>query len=1003
MAGNQKSNFIVRGGLDMTSFTKGLATTQKQLGAFQAGISKSMKLISAAIGGVAIGSFIKSSVKLASAQESALKGLESIVNGQGKSFAGTTGFIQDYIKDGLIPLTDAVTAYKNLTARGYGDEQIQAIMNRLKDSSAFGRQAALTMGEAVKSATEGLKNENSILVDNAGVTKNVSVIWKEYAKSLGKSVESLTAAEKRQAEYNGILQETRYMVGDAAKYADTYAGRMSALSKTLYDIKVNIGNAFMPLLNIAIPILNNFGTTIKNITGNLAVFSQALFGKSIVAATNNTESQADAVAGLGDAYEEAGKKAKGAIAPFDEINMIGAGDKSSVGTPPSGISGVPQITEETSDATGGFTGNISKLKEKLQPTIDALGRFKEALIPIKDFVFSNIKSFYEDILKPIGSWVIGEGLPKLLDIFSGLLNKIDWAKLSDAFKKVNEAIAPFAIKVGEGFIFFVGKLVELLTPAVSKTVDLLAKALSAIADVINKIPVDVAIAIGGAVGGLATAILIFKTASAVSGIIKKIKDAFVGKSGLITLIAKHPILTIAAGIAALAGAVIALQEANFEKSEIGQYIKKVDELSESARKLNEEIREEIESRKERRDGIEAEYGAVQILADKYFALADQESLTNDEQLLMKTYAGELIEKIPELSGLIDDQTGAYKGTKEEIMGLIGKTKEYYLVQAARESLIEIARRQYESEKKLKTLTDERKVAEDKLSEVEREKSALYDELIQKAKDRNGGMLNQVDSGKALMTVENEYSGTLRKLKESLELNKQRIEETTETQKELSEEWDYATDYITTYSETATEDINAVEEAVKDLDKQFKNTDLAGKAKGVLAGFVKTFNSDTTALNSVKSWLQSINDAINSWQLPQVKVPTMYEAVQNELYKQRGLPGMESGGIVKGYASGGIPDTGQLFMARENGIAEYVGSWGSQTAVANNDQIRSGIADAVKGAVVEVLIPAMASIVAQSNNSNGDIVIQVGEEEIARAVIKGNARLQGRYNPVIQSL
>ena len=33
--------------------------------------------------------------------------------------------------------------------------------------------------------TEGLKNENSILVDNAGVTKNVAKMWEDYAKAIG--------------------------------------------------------------------------------------------------------------------------------------------------------------------------------------------------------------------------------------------------------------------------------------------------------------------------------------------------------------------------------------------------------------------------------------------------------------------------------------------------------------------------------------------------------------------------------------------------------------------------------------------------------------------------------------------------------------------------------------------------------------------------------------------------------------------------------------------------
>ena len=46
-----------------------------------------------------------------------------------------------------------------------------------------------------------------------------------------------------------------------------------------------------------------------------------------------------------------------------------------------------------------------------------------------------------------------------------------------------------------------------------------------------------------------------------------------------------------------------------------------------------------------------------------------------------------------------------------------------------------------------------------------------------------------------------------------------------------------------------------------------------------------------------------------------------------------------------YDSGGFPDTGEMFIAREAG-AEMVGSIGRRTAVANNDQIVAGIANGV---------------------------------------------------------
>ena len=38
------------------------------------------------------------------------------------------------------------------------------------------------------------------------------MMWKDYAKDLGKSEKDLTQAEKRQAELKGILEETKFQM-----------------------------------------------------------------------------------------------------------------------------------------------------------------------------------------------------------------------------------------------------------------------------------------------------------------------------------------------------------------------------------------------------------------------------------------------------------------------------------------------------------------------------------------------------------------------------------------------------------------------------------------------------------------------------------------------------------------------------------------------------------------------------------------------------------------------
>jgi len=74
-----------------------------------------------------------------------------------------------------------------------------------------------------------------------------------------------------------------------------------------------------------------------------------------------------------------------------------------------------------------------------------------------------------------------------------------------------------------------------------------------------------------------------------------------------------------------------------------------------------------------------------------------------------------------------------------------------------------------------------------------------------------------------------------------------------------------------------------------------------------------------------------------------------EAPRISDYKNNGI----SVGSGRAFATGGFPQRGEVFLAREAG-AEMVGSIGGHTAVANNDQIVEGISEGVRDANTEVL-------------------------------------------------
>jgi hypothetical protein len=189
---------------------------------------------------------LKQSVDAATKYQNALNGLASVARYAGANVGEAMSESLELTKDGLLSTTEAATALKNLLSRGFSTNEAVEMINRFKDAAAFGRQSSLEFGQAVVSATEGIKNENSVLVDNAGVTKNVSMMWKEYAAQINKSVADLSQAEKRQAEFNGVLAETEGQLGNAALAANGVDGANARLNKTFTDMSVTIGQSLTP-------------------------------------------------------------------------------------------------------------------------------------------------------------------------------------------------------------------------------------------------------------------------------------------------------------------------------------------------------------------------------------------------------------------------------------------------------------------------------------------------------------------------------------------------------------------------------------------------------------------------------------------------------------------------------------------------------------------------------------------------------------------------------------
>lgn len=140
--------------------------------------------------------------------------------------------------------------------------------------------------------------------------------------------------------------------------------------------------------------------------------------------------------------------------------------------------------------------------------------------------------------------------------------------------------------------------------------------------------------------------------------------------------------------------------------------------------------------------------------------------------------------------------------------------------------------------------------------------------------------------------------------------------------------------------------------------------------GIQTAAETAWNAIKDAINAVLTPIQNVIDKLKEFfGLPSSKTVDV-NINQHTTYtytRQDGTSfeyGTSSSG-PRGFASGGIVPSGQMFVARESG-PELVGTIGGHTAVANNQQIVTGIYEGVKAAMQD----------AGSSNSGGTMSVNV---------------------------
>lgn len=405
----------------------------------------------------------------------------------------------------------AMNAGMGLNGQGAADMAMKTA-ERAADISSFYNKSIDESDTMLKSIWTG---ETESLKQIGVVMTQTNLDAYALANGFGKTTQQMTQSEQVMLRYQYVMNQTRLAAGDFVKTQDSWANQTRILSEQWKQFLGIIGQGLIQVLTPALKYLNQLMSVLIQWAQTFSAVTAALFGKqqqqanASAAAVGNVADASNAAAdgqnALAGATKKAGKEAKGALASFDQLNVLerntadagatsgagaiaGAGAAVAVPAMTGEIGADVKLSPNVQHVIDAFKGFIDGLKVAAQPAKDAIHALWIELQRLGGFVWSGLQDFYNDFLKPVGTWVLGEGIPRLVNALKDGLSKVDWEKINGALDRLWKALAPFAVNVGDGLLWFwENVLVPIGTWTMNNAVPTFLDLLSGAIDVLNSV------------------------------------------------------------------------------------------------------------------------------------------------------------------------------------------------------------------------------------------------------------------------------------------------------------------------------------------------------------------------------------------------------------------------------------------------------------------------------------------------------------------------------------
>ena len=482
-------NVIVRIGADIKPMQKGLKNAQANVSGFQKGINFAMQNASkgmnmnmgmiasslsmgkagliafSAAATVAMGVLAKKSISMAMDVVESESLFQVSMGNMADSARAWSNELQASLGLNAYEVRKNVGLFYNMTtSMGLAQDQAYKVSTGITklayDMSSFYNQSPEEMFTKLQAGLTGeiepLRRLGVIV--NETTTKNFA-----YANGIANVGAELTETQKVMARYGSIMAQTKNANGDLARTINSPTNQLRLLQAQLTLAQINLGNAFLPIVSIVLPILTGFAKSLAAVTNTFSQFMSVLFGTN-KAQTQNAQSATSAAKAqntLGTATKKAGAAAAKSVAGFDEVNQLqesiasNADDAAGALGDVASTSPTPTKTDSGSIIPQGILDAAQGFKNAMAPVVAYMDTIKKyfqsfwtdiqpTFMPIINFIKTIFTPVWEGlktniiIVMDVIKWVIKGALDMiegLLKVFGGIVSG-NWAMVWDGIKQI---------------------------------------------------------------------------------------------------------------------------------------------------------------------------------------------------------------------------------------------------------------------------------------------------------------------------------------------------------------------------------------------------------------------------------------------------------------------------------------------------------------------------------------------------------------------------------------